>query len=70
MALSLASYRQTFLTGAKSKTLTKTYIRCHTPTSRYTLVEEVVGMILYLSSDLGSNIVGEVVPVDGGWTLG
>ena len=40
------------------------------PTGRYTLVEEIAGMILYLSSDLGSNIVGEVVPVDGGWTLG
>lgn len=39
------------------------------PTGRYTLVEEIAGMILYLSSDLGSNIVGEVVPVDGGWTL-
>lgn len=38
-------------------------------TGRYTLVEEIAGMILYLSSDLGSNIVGEVVPVDGGWTL-
>ena len=40
------------------------------PAGRYTLVEEIAGMILYLSSDLGSNIVGEVVPVDGGWTLG
>ena len=40
------------------------------PTGRYTLVEEIAGMILYMSSDLGSNIVGEVVPVDGGWTLG
>lgn len=39
------------------------------PTGRYTLVEEIAGMILYLSSDLGSNIVGEVVPIDGGWTL-
>ena len=39
------------------------------PTGRYTLVEEIAGMILYLSSNLGSNIVGEIVPVDGGWTL-
>ena len=38
-------------------------------TGRYTLVEEVAGMILYLSSDLGSNIVGEIVPIDGGWML-
>ena len=38
-------------------------------TSRYTLVEEIAGMILYLSSDLGSNIVGQVIPVDGGWVL-
>ena len=38
-------------------------------TGRYTLVEEFAGIILYLSSDLGSNIVGQVIPVDGGWTL-
>lgn len=38
-------------------------------TGRYTLVEEIAGIILYLSSDLGSNIVGQVIPVDGGWTL-
>lgn len=44
------------------------YTQSH-PTGRYTLVEEIAGMILYLSSDLGSNIVGEVVPIDGGWTL-
>lgn len=39
------------------------------PTCRYTLVEEVAGMILYLTSDLASNIVGQVIPIDGGWTL-
>lgn len=39
------------------------------PTCRYTLVEEVAGMILYLTSDLASNIVGHVIPIDGGWTL-
>lgn len=44
------------------------YTQSH-PTGRYTLVEEIAGMILYLSSDLGSNIVGEIVPIDGGWTL-
>ena len=38
-------------------------------TQRYTLVEEIASMALYLSSDMASNIIGQVIAIDGGWTL-
>ena len=38
-------------------------------TERYTLVEEIASMALYLSSDMATNIIGQVVAIDGGWTL-
>ena len=38
-------------------------------TQRYTLVEEIASMALYLSSDLSTNIIGQVISIDGGWTL-
>lgn len=38
-------------------------------TQRYTLVEEVASMALYLSSDMASNIIGQVIAIDGGWVL-
>jgi NAD(P)-dependent dehydrogenase (short-subunit alcohol dehydrogenase family) len=34
---------------------------------RYVLVEEISSMVLYLSSGAARNIVGHVIPVDGGW---
>ena len=38
-------------------------------TERYTLVEEVASLALYLSSDMATNIIGQVIAIDGGWTL-
>lgn len=38
-------------------------------TNRYTLVEEIASMALYLSSDMASNIIGQVIAIDGGWVL-
>lgn len=38
-------------------------------TERYTLVEEIASMALYLSSDMATNIIGQVIAIDGGWTL-
>lgn len=38
-------------------------------TQRYTLVEEVAGLALYLASDIANNVVGQVIAIDGGWTL-
>ena len=38
-------------------------------TKRYTLVEEIASMALYLSSDMASNIIGQVIAIDGGWAL-
>lgn len=55
--------------GVKGKNVEdNAYMPAHL-TGRYTLVEEVAGMVLYLTSDLGSNIVGQVIAIDGGWTL-
>lgn len=39
------------------------------PTGRYTLVEEVASLALYLASDASNNVVGQVIAIDGGWTL-
>lgn len=38
-------------------------------TKRWVLVEEVAGMVLYLSSDAANSIVGQIIAVDGGWSL-
>lgn len=38
-------------------------------TKRYTLVEEIASMALYLSSDMATNIIGQVIVIDGGWIL-
>lgn len=55
--------------GVKGKSVEENAYTAQHLTHRYTLVEEVAGMVLYLSSDLGSNIVGQVIPIDGGWTI-
>ena len=36
------------------------------PTGRYTLPEEVAGVVLYLSSKLSGNVTGTHIVVDGG----
>ena len=38
-------------------------------TKRWVLVEEVASLVLFLSSDSANNIVGQIIAVDGGWTL-
>lgn len=38
-------------------------------TERYTLVEEVASLALYLASDSSNNMTGQVIAIDGGWTL-
>lgn len=38
-------------------------------THRFTTVEEIASMALYLSSDMASNIIGQVIAIDGGWVL-
>lgn len=38
-------------------------------TGRYVHVEEIAGIVLFLSEDRIQNITGQIIPVDGGWTL-
>lgn len=38
-------------------------------TERYVLTEEIASVTLFLASDHADHIVGEIIPVDGGWTL-
>ena len=40
----------------------------HTPMKRYGLPKELVGAILWLSSDSSSFVTGAEIPVDGGFT--
>lgn len=55
--------------GVRGKSISdNAYMPCHL-TKRYTLVEEISSMALYLSSDNASNIVGQNIVIDGGWTL-
>ena len=39
------------------------------PVGRWNQPDDVVGAVLFLSSDLSSMIVGHVIMVDGGWTI-
>ena len=38
-------------------------------TERYVLVEEIASVALFLASERANHIVGQIIPVDGGWTL-
>ena len=38
-------------------------------TERYVHVEEIASIVLFLSDDRIKNITGQIIPVDGGWTL-
>ena len=38
-------------------------------TKRYTLVEEISSLATFLASDSSNNIIGQIITVDGGWTL-
>lgn len=55
--------------GVRGKSVEdNSYTSLH-PTERYTLVEEVASLALYLASDMANNVVGQVIAIDGGWTL-
>lgn len=38
------------------------------PTERFTTVEEIAGLALFLCSDAAVNLTGAALPIDGGWT--
>ena len=45
-------------------------IMSKTPVNRWGKVEELVGLVIYLSSDASSYMTGAVIPLDGGWSAG
>ena len=55
--------------GVRGKKVEDNAYTSQHPTERYTLVEEVASLALYLASDASNNVVGQVIAVDGGWTL-
>lgn len=55
--------------GVRGKSVEDNAYTSQHPTGRYTLVEEVASLALFLASDSSNNIVGQVIAVDGGWTL-
>lgn len=42
---------------------------CKQPNQRFTRVEDVASLALYLASDAASSITGQHIAVDGGWTI-
>lgn len=49
----------------KHKGIDNMYREMH-ETKRFTMVEEIASLVLYLSSDIANNIVGQIINVDGG----
>lgn len=44
------------------------YLNCQ-PTGRFVAVEEVADLVAFLAGDSANSIVGQVIAIDGGWTL-
>ena len=55
--------------GVQGKSIEDNAYTSQHPTGRYTLVEEVASLALYLASDSSNNMTGQVIAIDGGWTL-
>lgn len=55
--------------GVQGKSVEDNAYTSQHPTGRYTLVEEVASLALYLASDSSNNMTGQVIAIDGGWTL-
>ncbi len=65
------SYFETDMTEAsRENEHANALIMSNTPLNRYGKVEELIGLVVYLSCDNSSYMTGAVIPLDGGWTAG
>lgn len=55
--------------GVKGKNVNDNAYMPNHLTKRYTLVEEIASLALFLAGDSSNNMVGQIIAVDGGWTL-
>ena len=56
--------------GAMADEGTTKLIMSKTPVRRWGQAEELVGLVVYLSSDCSSFMTGAILPLDGGWSAG
>lgn len=54
--------------GLKESAQDNYYFPAHR-TGRFTMMEEISNVAMFLSSDQANNIIGQIIAVDGGWTL-
>ena len=54
--------------GISEDEVVKNVILGAQPTKKFTTVEDVGALAVFLCSDAGKNITGAILPIDGGWT--
>jgi NAD(P)-dependent dehydrogenase (short-subunit alcohol dehydrogenase family) len=65
------SYFETDMSeGIKADPNTYNLIMSKTPLARWGQSEELVGLTVYLASDVSSFMTGAIIPFDGGWSAG
>jgi NAD(P)-dependent dehydrogenase (short-subunit alcohol dehydrogenase family) len=65
------AYMEVFMPGAAAEhdEAKEQAVRDLTPLGRRGLPQELVGPVVFLVSDAASYVTGEVLMVDGGWTI-
>lgn len=54
--------------GISEEDVIKDVILGAQPTKQFTTIEQIGALCVFLCSDMGANITGSMLPVDGGWT--
>jgi 3-hydroxybutyrate dehydrogenase len=55
-------------TGATAEQASAALLAEKQPTRRFTTVDQIGGMVLFLCSDAAANLTGASLPIDGAWT--